>query len=57
MPGCGAAVDAGGSSHWNLADIACLAGALSLVNQKTEAPKTKMIALAIDHWINFMTTL
>jgi hypothetical protein len=57
MPGRGAAVDAGGSSHWNLADVACLAGSLSLVNQKTEAPKTKMIALAIGHWINFMTTL
>jgi hypothetical protein len=57
MPGLGAALEEGGSSHWNLAGIACLADASSLVNQKAEAPKTKMMALAIDHWINFITTL
>ena len=57
MPGLGASVLEGGNSHCNLSGIACLAGAASLVDQKTVAPKTKMTVLAIDHWRNFMTTL
>jgi hypothetical protein len=40
-----------------LAGSDCLAGASSLLDQKTTAPKTKMMELAIDHWRNFMTTL
>jgi hypothetical protein len=57
MPGLEASVLEGGNSHCNLAGSDCLAGASSLLDQKTTAPKTKMTELAIDHWRNFMTTL
>jgi len=45
----GAALEGGGSSHWNLAGSACLGEASCLVNQKAVAPKTKTTEPATDH--------
>ena len=51
MPGLGAAVEEGGNSHCNLAGSDCLAGASSLLDQKTTAPKTKMTEQI--QWVKF----
>jgi hypothetical protein len=49
MPGLGAVVKEGGSSHFNLAVSTCLTDASSLFNQMAVAPKTKKTEPAMDH--------
>jgi hypothetical protein len=49
MPGFGAVVKDGGSSHCNLVVCICLTDASSLFTQKAVAPKTKKTEPAMDH--------